>query len=409
MNGNCTTADSSRKSRPPKPPRPNKPDGCLLYPHPTGRWATKLRGKFYYYSHWVVWNHDAGCWERPADDGLPAALEKFAKDFPAEAQRASRPVSDALQVKDICNAFLTAQLDKLASGDIGKRMFDEYRATCERIARCFGSATPVAELTAADFRKLRRELAQQFGVVRQGNEVQKVRTIFKWAYDAGLIDQPIRFGPDFRKPSARALRLHRNESGQRMLEAEECRRLLDAADTQLRAMFLLGLNCAFGNHDVATLPLSAIDLARGWVDFPRPKTGIARRCKLWGETITALKAVIVDRPQPKQPEAEPLVFVTSRGRPWLSGGIANPVSVAARRLMHDVGVNGRRGIGFYTLRHVHRTIADGALDPVASALIMGHVDAGIAATYRERVDDARLIAVTEHVRVWLFGQEGGAK
>ena len=27
--------------------------------------------------------------------------------------------------------------------------------------------------------------------------------------------------------------------------------------------------------------LSAIDFEGGWVDFPRPKTGIERRCKLW--------------------------------------------------------------------------------------------------------------------------------
>jgi len=35
------------------------------------------------------------------------------------------------------------------------------------------------------------------------------------------------------------------------------------------------------------------------------------------------------RPEPK-PEAEGLVFVTARGRHWLSGGIANPISVMIR-------------------------------------------------------------------------------
>ena len=54
-----------------------------------------------------------------------------------------------------------------------------------------------------------------------------------------------------------------------------------------------------------------------------------------------------------------LVFVTTRGRPWLTRGTANPVSVAARDVMKAVGIH-RDGIGFATLRHVFRTVADGA-------------------------------------------------
>jgi integrase len=149
------------------------------------------------------------------------------------------------------------------------------------------------------------------------------------------------------------------------------------------------------------LPESALDLNGGWIDYPRPKTGIPRRCPLWPETITALKAAIAARPTPRQEGANGLVFLTVRGRPWLVRGIANPVSVAARNLMKRVGVH-HDGIGYYTLRHVFRTIADAAKDPVAIDLIMGHADPSMAATYRERIEDARLRAVAEHVRRWLY-------
>jgi hypothetical protein len=37
--------------------------------------------------------------------------------------------------------------------------------------------------------------------VALGNEVQRVRSVFKYAYDAALIEKPIRYGPDFKKPS----------------------------------------------------------------------------------------------------------------------------------------------------------------------------------------------------------------
>jgi integrase len=186
-----------------------------------------------------------------------------------------------------------------------------------------------------------------------------------------------------------------------MLEPKEIRTLLDAADVQMRAMLLLGINCGFGGGDCAALPLEALDLERGWVDFPRPKNGIDRRCPLWEETTGTLRAWLAEQPEPRDSADAGLVFLTTRRRPWLSRGVANPISVAARRLMKDIGVH-RAGIGFYTLRHVFRTIADEARDPVAIDLVMGHSDRSMGATYRERVDDARLRAVVAVVHAWLF-------
>jgi integrase len=68
----------------------------------------------------------------------------------------------------------------------------------------------------------------------------------------------------------------------------------------------------------------------------------------------------------------------------------------------------REGVGFYTLRHVFRTVADAARDPVAVDLIMGHTDSSMGGRYRERIEDARLRAVADHVRAWLFGRPASA-
>jgi integrase len=397
------SSDSTPKRRVRKAAdRPKKPYAEFpLTPHASGAWQKKIRGKIHYFGKWAA--RVNGKLVRIEGDGWKEALEQYkavADDL--HAGRTPRVKGDELNVADLCNRFRTAKLRALEAGEIGQRMYDEYTATTDRLVSTFGDTRLVGDLAADDFEALRDAMVKLWGPVRLGNEIQKVRTVFKYGYEAGLIEKPIRYGPQFKRPAARVMRRHRAANGERMLEADELRNLLDAANVQLRAMLLLGCNCAFGNHDIATLPLSALDLDGGWVNYPRPKTGIPRRCPLWPETVAALQAAIAARPAPRQEDAGQMVFLTVRGRSWIVRGIANPVSVAARNLMKQVGVH-HGGVGFYTLRHVFRTVADAARDPVAIDLIMGHLDASIAAHYRERIDDTRLLAVTEHVRHWLFG------
>jgi hypothetical protein len=77
------------------------------------------------------------------------------------------------------------------------------------------------------------------------------------------------------------------------------------------------------------------------------------------------------------------------------------VSKEFRKLLNDLSLH-KAGQGFYTLRHVFRTVADEARDQPAANAIMGHADESMAAVYRERIGDDRLRAVSEHVRRWLF-------
>jgi hypothetical protein len=74
-----------------------------------------------------------------------------------------------------------------------------------------------------------------------------------------------------------------------------------------------------------------------------------------------------------------------------------------RTLLKRLGMH-RAWVGFYTLRHTFRTIADAARDPVAIDLIMGHTDPTMGGHYRERIDESRLRAVADHVRKWLFSE-----
>jgi integrase len=382
------TMSAVHRTRPPKPAKPS-PD-FPLFPHASGRWAKKIRGKLHYFGKWV--------------DGPDAALEKYLTEKDdLHAGRTPRLTPDALTVSALCGKFLTLKEGRRDIGELSPRSFIDYTMTCRLLIKVFGKGRLVSDLHPDDFEKLRASTAKRWGPVRRGNEIVRCRSVFKFAFDQGLIDKPIRFGEGFKKPDKKTLRRHRASRGAKMFEAEELRRMLDAAGQPLKAMILLGVNCGFGNADCGLLPMIALDLDQGWVNFPRPKTGIERRCWLWPETVAAIREWLMVRPQPKDAGNAGLVFVTKAGGRWHKDIPDSPISKETRKLLDSLGINGHRS--FYALRHVFETIGGDAKDQVAVDAIMGHAVDDMASKYRERISDGRLEAVAEHVRAWLFGED----
>ena len=381
-------ANSTRSKLDSKPgkPRPDFP----LFSHCNGRWAKKVRGRLIYFGRW-------------ADDPKGEAALNVWLDQKDDllAGRTPRVSAEGLTIRDLCNQFLTAKEMQRDAGDITQRSFADYFSTCKTLVDSFGKNRLVIDLAADDFQSLRASFAKRWGVHRVSGEVQRVRTAFKYGYEAGLIDRPVRFGPTFKKPSARIMRAHRQKNGPRMFEASDLRTILDAADQPLRAMILLAINCGFGNNDCGTLPKSALDLETGWVNYPRPKTAVERRCPLWRETVEALLESINQRPKPKLVEHKHLVFVTKYGQSWAKATADNPVTKEMRKLLDNLNLH-RPGLGFYALRHGFETVAGESRDQVAVNHIMGHADNTMAGVYRERISDQRLKNVVDVVHNWLY-------
>ena len=382
-------------------PHPDFP----LFRHATGRWCKKVKGKFVYF----------GKLAEDRDGQVALALWLEQKDD-LLAGRTPRVKSECPTLRELLNGYLTSKKHLLDTQEITPKHFAELYACCRRIGDAFGLRRPIVDLAADDFERLRKAIAKTWGPVRLGNEVQRVRSVFKFGYDAGLIDRPVRFGPGFKKPTRKVIRLNRAKRGARMFEAPELRAILDAATQPMKAMILLGINCGFGNSDVANLSAKVLDLKAGWVDYPRPKTGIPRRCPLWPDTVVAIREATEQRPKAKSSADAGLAFITTRGHRWEKVGVSepdpdtgkikitnnNPVTQEFGKLLKKLGLH-RRGLGFCTLRHTFETMAGGSRDQIAVNSIMGHVDESVASAYRERIDDARLLAVVEHVRKWLFG------
>jgi integrase len=397
-----TTPATPAAGKPAKPAKPS-PD-FPLFAHAAGVWAKKIRGKLYYFAPW---------------DDPQGALKKYNEQ--AEALHAGRVPGrkaadpNALTLLDVANDYLLAKREARDAGELSPRTWDDYRTIMEMMLKGIGSRRAAVSLEPQDFAALKAKLAKRNGPHRMCTIIQVIRCAFRHAYETGALDRPMRFGPDFKRTPKKVLRLHRARQGAKLFTAEEVRALVQGAlvvgaegpeqvrpGVQMRAMILLGINCGFGNQDCGTLPLSALDLERGWVDFPRPKTGLPRRCALWPETVAALREALTARPAPKSEEHAGLVFVTKYGLPWAKDDNSGPVGQEMRKLLNKLGINGRRGLRFYALRHTFRTVADEAKDQPAADYMMGHEVAHMSSVYRETISDERLKAVADHVRAWLF-------
>lgn len=395
--GNSKRSPSKRKPAKYQKPHPDFP----LFPHAAGYWAKKIRGKLKYFG-------------KIADDpkGEIALAKWLDEKDELLAGRTPRVNRDGLTVAGLCNHFLTSKLHLLNTSEISPRTFHDYKGTTDRLVSVFGKERFVDDLTTDDFRQLRGKIAEKRGPVALGNEVGRVRVVFKYGFDTGLIDKPVRFGPTFKKPSKKTLRRERQKSGSKAFQPEELKALLTKADVQMRGMILLAINSGFGNSDIGNLPITAVDLEAGWIVFPRVKTAVERRTPLWNDTVNALREVLDNRPKPTVPAADGLLFVTKYGQPWAKVGdnekarSANPISAEFRKLCKECEVY-QPGRGFYGCRHTFQTIGEEAGE-TATRFLMGHVDDSMSANYRQHIADERLVAVTNHVRQWLFGK-GGAK
>jgi integrase len=387
-------------------PRPANPNFSLT-PHKSGKWYKKLTvggvARFIYVGAWARLVN--GKMETVPEFGWREAWEEFKARADAlySGKEPEPTADDEPTVGRLCNAFRTAMERRHEVGKMSAAMIREYISTCDLMVQTFGGKRLVTDLKPAHFAELGATLAARFGPVRLGNEIQRVRTAFKWGLENEVLAAVPRYGSEFKKPSRTELRRHRAAQGPRTFMPSEVHALLGAADATLKAMILCGLNCGYGNGDCAAVPLSAIDLDGGWATFGRPKTGIDRKAKLWPETQIALRAYLAVRPKPTNTEAARHLFVSRYGTPWPAAAVSHKFTKLAQKL----GINGSRG--FYALRHSFRTASDGSMDTPAIRKIMGHVDGAIDDTYRHAIDDCRLEAVADHVRkVFGFGTEGGA-
>jgi len=377
-----------------------------LTPHRSGQFCKKIRGKIHYFGK---------------IDDPEAALRRYHEHAnglrTGEIDRVDRTAE--LTIAELANKFLAAKERKRAKGEIEAATFVEYHRDCELMVQHFGRDFLVASVTRKALSEFRDALGKGVNVTTLSNRVGNARSIFKFAYDEELIDRPVRFGEEFKRPEKRLIRRAKAQAGRVHFHAGEIRRVLEESPPVLRAMVLLGINCGLGNTDIGNLPASCVDLERGWLDYARVKTGVQRRCPLWPETVDAIRAAIASMAgyrRPRAASAKGLLFVTRMGLPYTREEYHpsrngkphivpnDAVADAMQKAMKKAGID-LKGLGFYGLRRSCETIGAETGNQVAVDHIMGHAPASsdMGATYRQHVAESALRQVTDHIRTWLFG------
>lgn len=385
----------------PEKPYPEFP----LFAHQNGQWCKKIRGKQWFFGPW-----------RDPD----AALRKYLDEVDEiQAGRDVRRVHSShvdqrdLTVHDLCNLYLERQQARVDKDEISGHQFTDCYRSCRFMVRHFGKFMRVSSLQATDFQQLREAFPDTWGTHKAGNEITRMRGVFRWGADSELIARVPTFGPDFRKPSRLVKRRDRQQrevgrGGKLDFTTEELQTLLKASKGWLKACILLGINGGMGNADCGRLSTAFFDPKSGWYDLPRHKTGIDRRFPLWPETIKAIRDAMMQRPIAKDDADDSLCFLTSHGRPlWWEVKKSNGevykrdnITQAFTKLCISCDVS-RQGRGFYSLRRTFETVAGATKDQVAVDFVMGHADESMAAVYRQGIEDERLRAVCDHVRKWL--------
>lgn len=127
--------------------------------------------------------------------GPEAALERYLT-LAADLHAGRQPTvsTDGVTVKDLVNAYLRHQADKLSNGEVGGRHFEDCRSVLTKFGRKVGKDRPLTELRPSDFQAYRSRLTKRLGVRALVKSITTIKSMFRYGFDTELVDSPPRFG-----------------------------------------------------------------------------------------------------------------------------------------------------------------------------------------------------------------------
>jgi integrase len=367
--------------------------------HPNGQWWRSINGHRYYFGRIE---------EDPTGVTALVDLRERLPLILAGADHIRREKADdgTKPLGILTRLFLEHVKQKVADHEMSLDHYGDYLKELPKFVAFAGVNTSIKQLSPAVFSAFHRE--EMVGKRKLGRHQRRkvyalLKRLFRWGADSGYCRVPA-FGPDFVPPSVDkdAMRMAKMRAGQadysdRVATGEEIDKLLERANPQFKAMILLGVNCGLGPMDLARLRWSNINFATGELNFPRGKTGAARRSYLWKKTRRALERVSTlkhNKAALEQHGEDALVFLTRKQLPFVRLDVrvedgaevrvtrSNSISLTFGRMVAELEEKGMpKGLTFYRLRHTFETLGAAARDKAALDLAMGHKAPGMGAHY----------------------------
>jgi len=270
--------------------------------------------------------------------------------------------------------------------DIGKAYFNrpdpmsyQYRHDTKRhwdeFVDVVGNTKVVADVVAEDVRRYKTKIhTDKVAGKRSVHYIRArfiaVRTILRHALVEGLDSERVaRLHLDcqmLKPPKTEGL-------DPNPIEVADYETLLGGADTRMRAILLLSLNCAFYPSEVAAVRKKTLDFDRKTFVDKRMKTKVIRVAVLWDRTIKAVKAFMQE-----SPNKSTWLFLNEAGSRCRARNIAN----AYRNLRTDVNLPDT--VWFAHIRDGAYTAAiEGGADALQAEILAGH-RTGIKDAYLKR-------------------------
>jgi integrase len=366
--------------------RKTRSDKFPLTRHPTGQYCKKINGKIYYFGK-----------------NKKLALQKYLAQatYLHGGQASAQKVSNSrMTLKHLCALYLDYQHSKVRAGDLGATHYNDQIYSLDKFMAFIGKGKRIRSISTLDLQGYKRKLQSGRGSAHRLNiHIGAMKAMFHWARRNDVLQDV----PNIDAVSRTRIVHHEMFT----FSSDQIKKLLRAANSKMKAMILLGLNCGFGCTDCARLKWPDIDLDNGRVQLPRSKTGVSRNLPLWPETIEALK---------KLPISGQLVFYTTEGHPWVRTSLkikedgseryatVNAVTSMFARLLKKTRIEVPKGTGFYALRRTAATLAARSGDPFAVQRLLGHVNLDMATRYVQDISEQTDKAI-ENSRRHVFMNE----
>jgi integrase len=353
----------------PNSKRKTRSDKFPLTLHPTGQYCKKIKGKLYYFG-----------------TEKKVALQRYLEQA-AYLHTGQNPTpysaNNHITIKALCNLYLEHQNSSVQAAQMTASYYRDQVNSLRMLARFLGRHCLVNEISTLDLQNYKKKLLKSRGSAHRVNlNIGIMKAMFHWAKKNDVLENT---------PNIDAVSKVKIVQKERpVFTVKQIEKLLVTANTQMKAMILLGLNCGFGCTDCAELKWKDLDFENGRVKLNRKKTGIARNLPLWPETVESLKKV---------PKSGKLIFYTYKRNPWVrtikttdkNGSVKysndNAISKKFSKLMKKIRIKTEKGVGFYTLRRTAATLAAKSGDPFAVQRLLGHADLKMATTYVQDVSE----------------------